>query len=95
MHRNDIERFFGGIIGFFLILLTEIISLLGINILPLFEKWPFLLGFGIILLIAIHFIPEEVYDYYEYNPALFYVVYIIEFVFMIILAFALHSKYYS
>ena len=95
MHKNDVERFFGGIIGVFIILLLEIISLLGIDLLSLFDKWPFLIVFAAILLIAVHFIPEEVYDYYEENPALFYAVYIIEGVFIFILGLALHSKYYS
>ena len=69
--------------------------MLGINIFPLLEKWPFLLGLATIPLIVFHFIPEEVFDYYEDNPALFYAVYIIEAVFISILGLALHSKYYS
>ncbi len=95
MNKNDVERFFCGIIFLFLLLLIEIISLLGINIFPLLEKWPFLLVLAIIPLIVFHFIPEEVFDYYEENPALFYAVYIIEAVFISILGLALHSKYYS
>ena len=95
MNKNDVERFFCGIIFLFLLLLIEIISLLGINIFPLLEKWPFLLVLATIPLIVFHFIPEEVFDYYEDNPALFYAVYIIEAVFISILGLALHSKYYS
>lgn len=95
MSKNQLERFFGGIILVTIIIILEILALLGLNALPLFENWPFLIGLAVGILVTVHFIPESVYDYYDEFPALFYTVYFIETVMMIILAIACHNKLFS
>lgn len=93
--KNQLERFFSGIIAVFILILIEILALLGLNALFLLEKWPFLIGFPVGIMVIVHFIPEAVYDFYEDFPALFYVVYFIEIVLLIILGIACHNKLFA
>lgn len=95
MKNNQTERFFGGITVVALLIICEILSLLGLNVFAVFDKIPFLIGFAIFILLLIHFIPEKIYDYYENNPGLFYLIYFLEFIVFIVLIFPCHNKYFS
>ena len=95
MKKNQIKRFFCGIIAVAILIIFEILSLAGLNIFALFDKIPFLIGVAIIILIIGHFVPEKVYEYYEDNPCIFYAIYFFECVFVIILAIFCHHKYFS
>lgn len=95
MSKNRIEKFFGGIILLFIIIVMEIISLIGINVINILDNLPFMIGVAISILIIEHFIPEKVYDYYEDHPALFYIIYFLEFVILLVLLIGCHNKYYQ
>ena len=95
MKNNQTERFFGGIICVALLIIFEILSLLGLNVFAVLDKMPFLIGFALFILLLVHFIPEKIYDYYEDNPALFYLIYFLEFIVLIVLIFPCHNKYFS
>ena len=93
--RNELERFFGGIILLGVILLLEIISLAGLNVLTLLENIPLLAGLAIAIVIIVHFIPEKIYDLYDTYPGIFYLIYGFEGVMVIILIFFCHNKYFA
>ena len=95
MKNNQTERFFGGIILVALLIICELLSLLGLNVFAVLDKIPFLIGFAIFILLFVHFIPEKIYDYYENNPGLFYLIYFLEFIVLIVLIFPCHNKYFS
>ncbi|MBR5402207.1 MAG: hypothetical protein IK102_10405 [Treponema sp.] len=95
MKNNETERFFGGITLVALLIICEILSLLGLNVFAVLDKIPFLIGFSIFILLLVHFIPEKIYDYYENNPGLFYLIYFLEFIVLMILIFPCHDKYFS
>ena len=84
--KNDIERHFFAIIFIFFMDIIGLISKFGFSIFDCSEKIQILFGIGllIVVIIIVHFIPEEVYDYYEDNPALFYAIYIVEAVFLFV-----------
>lgn len=82
--KNDLERFFGGIVLVFFLDIIGLISKFGLNLIAYLEKIPVLIGLVIVVFVIVHFIPEEVYDYYEENPALFYAIYIVEAVFLFV-----------
>lgn len=84
--KNDIERHFFAIIFIFFMDIIGLISKFGFSIFDCSEKIQILFGIGllIVVIIIVHFIPEEVYDYYEENPALFYAIYIVEAVFLFV-----------
>lgn len=84
--KNDIERHFGAIIFMFFMDIIGLLSKFGFSLFDCSEKIqiPFIIGLVIVVMIILHFIPEEVYDYYEENPALFYAIYIVEAVFLFV-----------
>ena len=93
--RNELERFFGGIILVNVLLIFEIISLAGLNVLALLENIPFLVGIAIVIMIIVHFIPEKIYDLYDTYPGIFYLIFGFEGVMVIILTFFCHNKYFA
>ena len=70
----------------FILDIMGLISKFWVNFFDYIDKieLPFIIGLVIVVMIILHFIPEEVYDYYEENPALFYAIYIVEAVFLFV-----------
>ena len=84
MAKHEHERILCAMVFLFILDIMGLISKFGFNLIGYLEKIPVLIGVPIVVMIIVHFIPEEADDYYEENPALFIAIYIIEGVFLFV-----------
>ena len=82
--KHEHERILCAMVFLFILDIMGLISKFGFNLIGYLEKIPVLIGVPIVVMIIVHFIPEEADDYYEENPALFIAIYIIEGVFLFV-----------
>lgn len=67
------ERLVDGIFCFFIFIIFELLGFAGLDFFALLKNEVFIIGFIIVVLLILHFIPKSVYEFFYKHPFLTYI----------------------